>query len=159
MGTFDRTAAIRAMNQVASRLTDMVCAAADPGVRVPATPEWTVAETYAHVSTVIPRYSQGMFTFHGGEQVGADVALGILLGELVVHGHDIAAAVHRPWPIRPDHVELISQGLTPIPRLAGRQPGGGAHGSLRGSTAGPGRAPFRLRPRQVDHGSARPGPA
>jgi hypothetical protein len=60
--------------------------------------------------------SQPTFTFHGGQQVSADVALGILLGELVVHGHDIAVAVHSPWPIRPDHVELVIQGLTPILR-------------------------------------------
>jgi uncharacterized protein (TIGR03083 family) len=36
------------------------------------------------------------FRFHGGEPVPADLALGILLGELVVHGWDIAQALHRP---------------------------------------------------------------
>jgi hypothetical protein len=33
------------------------------------------------------------FRFHGGEPVPADLALGILLGELVVHGWDIAQAL------------------------------------------------------------------
>jgi uncharacterized protein (TIGR03083 family) len=54
------------------------------------------------------------FRFHGGELVPADVALGILLGELVVHGWDIAQALHRPWPLDPGHVALILEGLAPI---------------------------------------------
>jgi uncharacterized protein (TIGR03083 family) len=54
------------------------------------------------------------FTFHGGEPVAADVALGILLGELVVHGWDIARAVARPWPIDPADVDLILDGVEPI---------------------------------------------
>jgi hypothetical protein len=40
------------------------------------------------------------FRFHGGELVPADAALGILLGELVVHGWDIALSFagrfHKP---------------------------------------------------------------
>jgi hypothetical protein len=36
------------------------------------------------------------FRFHGGEPVAADLALGILLAELVVHGFDIARALARP---------------------------------------------------------------
>lgn len=54
------------------------------------------------------------FRFHGGGELRADVALGILLGELVVHGWDIARALGAPWPIDPSHVELIQQGLTPV---------------------------------------------
>jgi hypothetical protein len=54
------------------------------------------------------------FRFHGGSSIAADQALGILLGELVVHGNDIATALRRPWPIDPAHVELILQGVNPI---------------------------------------------
>ncbi|HYY81118.1 MAG TPA: maleylpyruvate isomerase family mycothiol-dependent enzyme [Actinomycetes bacterium] len=54
------------------------------------------------------------FRFHGGERVRADVALGILLGELVVHGWDLARALGRPWPIEPGHVALIVEGVNPI---------------------------------------------
>jgi uncharacterized protein (TIGR03083 family) len=54
------------------------------------------------------------FRFHGGERVRADVAMGILLGELVVHGHDVAQALRQPWPIDPEHVALIVEGVNPI---------------------------------------------
>jgi uncharacterized protein (TIGR03083 family) len=54
------------------------------------------------------------FRFHGGEPVRADTALGILLGELVVHGWGAARAAGRPWPIDPADVELIVEGTEPI---------------------------------------------
>jgi uncharacterized protein (TIGR03083 family) len=54
------------------------------------------------------------FRFHGGERVRADIALGILLGELLVHGHDVARALRRPWPIDPGHAALVIEGVNPI---------------------------------------------
>jgi uncharacterized protein (TIGR03083 family) len=66
------------------------------------------------------------FTFHGGGEVAADVALGIFLGELVVHGWDVARAIGRPWPIEGDDVELILQGVEPIlPGWVDRDAAGG----------------------------------
>jgi uncharacterized protein (TIGR03083 family) len=170
MTTFDRAAILAAIDEAAARLIAMVTSAPDTSMRVAATPEWTVAEAFAHVATVAPRYVRGahhegewvrsahdladlnarqltaladrdvgavaqmlarslaelatviegfgddqpVFTFHGGQKVRADVALGILLGELVVHGDDIADALGRPWPVDPFHVELIVQGITPV---------------------------------------------
>ena len=69
------------------------------------------------------------FRFHGGEPVRADTALGILLGELVVHGWDVARASGRPWPIDPADVELVVEGVEPI------LPGWVDHQRARGLTA------------------------
>ena len=46
--------------------------------------------------------------------VTADVGLGILLGELVVHGRDMARALHRPWPVTGQQVSLIWSRVEPI---------------------------------------------
>jgi hypothetical protein len=54
------------------------------------------------------------YVFHGGERVRADVALGLLLGELVVHGWDVARALRRPWPIDPADVAMIFEALGPV---------------------------------------------
>ncbi|SFP06227.1 TIGR03083 family protein [Amycolatopsis arida] len=48
--------------------------------------------------------------FDGNQRVRADLALGTLIGEFVVHGHDIARAAGRAWPIRPEVVPLILRG-------------------------------------------------
>lgn len=66
------------------------------------------------------------FRFHGGEPVAADVALGILLGELVVHGWDIARVTGHPWPIDGGDVELILEGVEAIlPGWVDRDAAGG----------------------------------
>lgn len=52
--------------------------------------------------------------FDGDQRMRADRALGTLLGELVVHGYDIARTVHRPWPIAPTLVPLIMEGVHQI---------------------------------------------
>ena len=54
------------------------------------------------------------YRFHGGRLVTADVALGILLGELVVHGWDLARAMHHNWPVTRQQVSLIWSGVEPI---------------------------------------------
>ncbi len=48
---------------------------------------------------------------HGGVPF-APLQLGAMaVGELVIHGHDLAAAFAEPWMIDPAHVDLIAAGL------------------------------------------------
>lgn len=48
--------------------------------------------------------------FDGDQRVRADVALGTLIGEFVVHGRDIATAAGKRWVIDPAHVPLVLTG-------------------------------------------------
>lgn len=54
------------------------------------------------------------FRFNGGEPVGARTALGLLVGEFLVHGHDLADTLTAPWPIAVEHVELAIDGLEQV---------------------------------------------
>src|SRR4029453_417756 len=54
------------------------------------------------------------YRYHGGETVVADRALGILLGEYLIHGGDIARALHRRFPIPPEEGILGIDGVVPI---------------------------------------------
>jgi uncharacterized protein (TIGR03083 family) len=159
-----------AIDRAAERYADLVTAAPDPTVRVPASPDWDVHDVTAHLVTVVSRYANGpagtvtwaetppdlpainqdqvdgegdatmaelvaelrrrlaalaeqmlgygdevpSYRFHGGQLVRADDALGILLGELLVHGHDVGAALGRPWPIPAGDVALVVEGAHPI---------------------------------------------
>jgi uncharacterized protein (TIGR03083 family) len=56
--------------------------------------------------------------FFGMQHTAAGVA-GILLGELLLHGLDLARALARPWGIRPDHTLAVTRGLLPtLPYVA-----------------------------------------
>lgn len=49
--------------------------------------------------------------FDGDQIVPADLQAGTFLGELIVHGRDIARAVGADWPIEPAMVPLVYVGL------------------------------------------------
>lgn len=61
-----------------------------------------------------------MTTWLGGVQLPASAVMCHLLEELLVHGHDIATANGRPWPIAPAHGALAILGAAvPIITAAG----------------------------------------
>jgi uncharacterized protein (TIGR03083 family) len=54
------------------------------------------------------------FRFHGGAMVPADLALGALLGELIIHGWDLAQTLNRPWEIDARHAAIVLEGLSVV---------------------------------------------
>lgn len=54
------------------------------------------------------------FRFNGGESVRSDDALGLLAGEFLVHGRDIADVLDRRWPITVGDVEMALHGVEQV---------------------------------------------
>ncbi|WP_420714066.1 maleylpyruvate isomerase N-terminal domain-containing protein [Gordonia sp. SL306] len=51
-----------------------------------------------------------LMKFDGDRCIRSDAALGILIGEFVVHGHDVACAIGAPWDIDPAVAPLVARG-------------------------------------------------
>jgi hypothetical protein len=74
--------------------------------------------------------------FFGMQHTAAGVG-GVLLGELLVHGLDLARTFHRPWTIGPDQAIAVTRGVLPslpyvVPPAAVAQAAGVYHLHLRG---------------------------
>jgi uncharacterized protein (TIGR03083 family) len=54
------------------------------------------------------------FRFHGGTRTTVVPVTGVILGEVLVHGYDIATAVGRDWDLTDDEAELILAAMTPM---------------------------------------------
>lgn len=52
--------------------------------------------------------------YHGGTRLEPLRVAAIMLGEHIVHGYDLAATLRRPWPIDPEHVNLVVRGVAAI---------------------------------------------
>jgi uncharacterized protein (TIGR03083 family) len=50
----------------------------------------------------------------GGIEITTGDLAGVILGELLVHGHDVARAVGEPWRIDPAHANVVFDAVTPI---------------------------------------------
>lgn len=93
--------------------------------------------------------------FFGGVTIELAAQSAILLGEFVVHGHDVARSIGRRWPIDPAHARLIIAALTALlPRYVDRASAGGLTATyqvhLRGGPS------FQVR---FDRGTATVGPS
>ena len=58
----------------------------------------------------------GPVPYTGGLEVTPADLYGLMLGEFMVHGHDIAAVLHRPWRVEPeDAAEVVRAVVTILP--------------------------------------------
>jgi hypothetical protein len=48
-----------------------------------------------------------VFEFHGGSKMTVFSAMGVVLGELLIHGNDIAQAIGKAWVIHPHQAVMI----------------------------------------------------
>jgi uncharacterized protein (TIGR03083 family) len=53
-------------------------------------------------------------TWHGGMHLDLAALAGLMVGEVVVHGYDIALATGRPWSLVPDEVALVLDAYGPL---------------------------------------------
>ena len=58
------------------------------------------------------------FDWHGIVTITFEEATGILLGELLLHGRDLARAEHRPWTITPANARAILTSVLPLLPIA-----------------------------------------
>jgi uncharacterized protein (TIGR03083 family) len=92
--------------------------------------------------------------FFGGMTIELAAQSAILLGEFVIHGHDLAGSIGRRWPIDPAHARLILAAATALlPRYVDRASAAGLTATYQvGLRGGPS---FQVR---FDRGAATVGP-
>jgi uncharacterized protein (TIGR03083 family) len=76
-----------------------------------------VEETDRYLERTADLSADHRVPFFGGVMVSLAAQTGILLGEYVIHGHDLARAAGKPWRIDPSHaVVVIGAAATVLPR-------------------------------------------
>jgi uncharacterized protein (TIGR03083 family) len=73
-----------------------------------------VAETQRLLAQTADLAPDHPVAFHGGTTLDLAAQTGILLGEYLVHGLDLARAAGRPWPIDPGHARLVIAAATAL---------------------------------------------
>jgi uncharacterized protein (TIGR03083 family) len=58
-------------------------------------------------SSVTGQAGDTVVTWHAGMELDLATLAGLSLGEVVLHGYDIAVATRRPWPLVPEEVALV----------------------------------------------------
>jgi uncharacterized protein (TIGR03083 family) len=91
------------------------------GARLEAEPERDLAALAGRLQVAVTsllqdtegRASDDVVTWNG-QEIGLGSMLGIGLAEYILHGRDIAKALGRPWPIRPDDARLVLASALPL---------------------------------------------
>ena len=58
-------------------------------------------------SSVTGTAGDTVVTWHAGLELDLASLTGLMLGEVVLHGYDVAVATRRPWPLVPEEVALV----------------------------------------------------
>ena len=64
-------------------------------------------ERFIDVASELP--DDATFTWWSGSQASIETAIGLLVGERLVHGWDVAQALDAPWQIRSEHAALTME--------------------------------------------------
>jgi hypothetical protein len=113
---------------------------AEDGERNPAVLADRIATLAGEFDDVASRSQSATVGWLQGTRLPPSAVAGHLLEECLVHGHDIAKATGRPWPIRRHHALLAIDGFA-LPLLAALSP----TAFLNQETAGSFRARIELR--------------
>ncbi|MDQ1444520.1 MAG: hypothetical protein QOI20_984 [Acidimicrobiaceae bacterium] len=142
VGDISETAAVNASHLAEYAERDPAAIAADlPG---------TYDEVLAAYREAGP---DAVLQWHGGLAVTAADNLGVLLGELVVHGWDIAQGLGRPWPIDPaDARAVLVAGLRVAPVMVDRDKARRLTGTMEIRLRGGERVSLRWRDGALDVG-------
>ena len=73
-----------------------------------------VGETDRYLEQTAGLPADHRLPFFGGVTVNLAAQTGILLGEYVVHGHDLARSAGKPWRIDPSHAVLVIGAITTV---------------------------------------------
>jgi uncharacterized protein (TIGR03083 family) len=116
---------------------------------------WLEANTRRYLAETAELPATQPIPFFGGVTIELAALSAILLSEFVVHGHDVARSIGRPWPIDPSHARLIIAAVTALlPRYVDRASAAGLTATyqvrLRGGPS------FQVR---FDRGTATVGPS
>lgn len=66
------------------------------------------ADLHTAIDVVFPKIPDDLeFPFHGGQTATMTPALRVVLGELLIHGYDVARATGRPWRIEAHEARLL----------------------------------------------------